>query len=167
MISQQFIHENIIRFNANISRFLGKKENIYIKTWIDEILSFVLFGASPDDYFRYEFYRKSLYERNKFITYRRSKKIIKNYNSSDTVSNQLMCDKGKQNRHFKDFLRREWIDIDFCTNEQMTAFFKKHKRVIMKPKDGSGGKGIFILTEREFNDKGENLGAYTGWSSTL
>ena len=62
----QFLKENILRFNANSKRFLP---NRMIPPYVDEILSFCFFGASPDDYFRYEFYKKSFHERRKFITY--------------------------------------------------------------------------------------------------
>ena len=49
------------------------------------------FGCSPDDYFRYEFYRKSNFEKNKFITYRTSKRIIKKYNDPEKVGKRQIA----------------------------------------------------------------------------
>ena len=74
MVAFKFVWENMRRFNKNVQEILNGK---YVKAWTDEIYSILRFGCSPDDYFRYEFYRKSNFEKNKFITYRRSKKIIK------------------------------------------------------------------------------------------
>ena len=146
----KLIKENIARFNRNIKRFIGKRT---VLPWLDEIISFAVFGASPDDYFRYEFYKKSWRERNSFITYRRSKRLIRKYNTSDSGLTKTLNDKSLMNDHFKDFIQREWIDADQCTREELSHFVQAHGSVIMKPKGGSGGRGIFILKAQELADK--------------
>lgn len=153
----KLIKENIVRFNANIERFIGKR---YVLTWLDEIFCFIVFGASPDDYFRYEFYRKSLRGRNQFITYRRSKKLIKKYNTSSNDLLKTLNDKSLMNAHFKDFIKREWIDLDKCSMKEFSEFAARQGRVIMKPKGGSGGRGIFILEGEKIAD---NINEYKGY----
>lgn len=135
-------------FNENIKRFLSGN---YIRAWIDAAFSFAFFGASPDDYFRYEFYRKSLSERRKFITYRKSKKIIKKYNSHGGNVVGALYDKGRLNEYLSNFIKRDWIDFDKCSDKQIMGFVKKYGRVIVKPKGGYGGNGIFTMTENDLN----------------
>lgn len=142
----KLIKKRVIRFNSNIKCFIGGR---YLLTWIDEIFSFLAFGASPDDYFRYEFYKKSWYERNKFITYRRSKKLINKYSFSDADAVKMFNDKAAMNLFFKDYIKREWLDLDVCSDKDFSMFVEKYERVIMKPKGGSGGRGIFILNRNE------------------
>lgn len=95
MVTSKFIRDNINRFNSNVYRFYDRK---YIRAWLDESGVLLLFRCSPDDYFRYEFFRKLNYERNKFIIYRQSKKIISEYNNSektDIFNNKVMRDWGQ------------------------------------------------------------------------
>lgn len=71
-----FLKANLNRFNKNTKKYLAGKQ---ILAYVDLVYSFMRFGCSPDDYFRYRFYEKSTLERNKFITYKRSKHIIKQH----------------------------------------------------------------------------------------
>lgn len=50
----------------------------YIYAWFDELFSLALCGASPDDYFRYQFYRKNWRERRKFVVWRKGKELVRN-----------------------------------------------------------------------------------------
>lgn len=150
----KLIKENIVRFNANIKRFIGKR---FVLTWLDEVFSSIIFGASPDDYFRYEFYRKSWHERNKFVTYLRSKRLIKKHNMPDAETVKMLNDKAATNVYFKDFIKREWIDLDNCTEDALLSFVEKHERVIIKPKGGSGGKGIFVISGAELKESAQKL----------
>ncbi len=58
MLSRQFIKDNVVRFNRNVKRYMMPKKSshiTYIYAWFDELFSLALCGASPDDYFRYQF----------------------------------------------------------------------------------------------------------------
>ena len=114
------------------------------RSWISEIYCFIRYGCSPDDYFRYEFYRKSGFERDRFITYRRSQALIKRFN--DPSKTHYFRDKRDFNKIFHSFIKREWIDLSKCTKEEFEKFFLRQGAVLMKPLDGGQGKGIFKLT---------------------
>ena len=141
IIDSSFILENIRRFNNNVKNLGGG----YIRFWASEIYCFIRFGCSPDDYFRYEFFRKSNYERNKFITFRRSKKIIRENNNPEYA--HVFNDKREFNSVFHGFIGRAWIDLSTSSNNEFEIFVRRYKQVLMKPVGGSQGRGIFLLTE--------------------
>ncbi len=143
-----FIKKNVKLFNRNTAHFYQER---YLCAWLDEIMCFFRYGASPEDYYRYEFYKKSGYERNKYITYRRGRAIVKRYNDKNSV--RVLDDKVSFNQMFQEFLFRDWIDVDSVSEEAFAKFLKKHEVAILKPKRGSGGKGVFIATYKEYKDK--------------
>lgn len=133
------------KFNENIKKF-----NLsYPRCYIDLLISSIFFGASPNDYFRYEFYKKSYYEKNKFITYKRSQAIIKKFNNLNFTD--VLEDKTKFNKHFKDLIGRDWLDLRDSTLDEFIAFLKLHDEVLMKPIGGGQGIGIFKLSFAEFD----------------
>ncbi len=140
------------KFNTNIRKHLNEKHAAGI--WLSELYCYCRYGCSPDDYFRYQFYRKSGYERNKFITYRRSRRIIKQYN--DTKEAEYLYNKTRFNTLFADFINRDWINAGECTRAEFDAFLRKHREVLMKPLLGGQGKGIYKLTFSELSGNKEN-----------
>ena len=158
MVTSKFIRDNINRFNSNVYRFYDGR---YIRGWLDEIYAMVRFGCSPDDYFRYEFYRKSNYERDKFITYRRSKKIIAKYNDSTKIS--LLNNKVKFNQYFHQYIHRDWIEIGDATQKELDQFCAVHDTLIIKPIAGGQGHGIFLWNKETALLKKRDLRDYSGY----
>lgn len=158
MLSFCFIRDNIKRFNKYTREFL---DGHYVKAWADEIYCMIRFGCSPDDYFRYEFYKKSSLEKNEFITYRRSKKIIRKYNFSPQVD--ILSNKVKFNTYFHNFIKRDWIDISTATKTRLEMFCKQHSCLIVKPIGGGQGHGIFLWTKEDIASHGFELCSYSGY----
>ncbi|MBR2323177.1 MAG: hypothetical protein IKA54_06265 [Clostridia bacterium] len=139
--------KEISKFNEHHKRLLPNK--CIISSYFSELYCAIRFGCSPEDFFRYRFYEKSNYERNKFITYRRSKKILKKYN--DKSKTYIFQQKPEFNKVFCDYINRDWLVLNNCSREEFDLFVKKHKEVILKPLSGGQGKGIFKLKESELN----------------
>ena len=137
-MKKNFLAENIGRFNERVKTHSDRN---YFYSWSSFICNAVRYGCSPDDYFRYEFQKKSHSEKNKFITYRRSKKLIKTYNNSNDVSKVL--DKITFNKTFSKFIKRKWLDINNCTYEDFVKFIYEHQSVIIKPVSAGSGVGIW------------------------
>ncbi|HNS31350.1 MAG TPA: sugar-transfer associated ATP-grasp domain-containing protein [bacterium] len=133
----RFILGCLRQFNQDI-RILG--DGCYLYCWADLIWSWFRFGCSPNDYFRYEFNRKSNYEKNRFLTYARSKKVVKKYNNPDKIN--LVFDKRVSHRIFSEFISRNWLDTGSCSYDDFEKFVLKYREVIIKPAMGSQGKGI-------------------------
>ena len=136
----QFFVDNFFRFNDNVRKFVDGR---YFSCWKDEIYCALRFGCSPDDFFRYEFYKKSDFERDKFITYKRSQNIIRKYN--DKEKNFIFDDKSEFNKWFKDYIKRDWIDLRTANRKDFESFLRKHGKAILKPVKGGQGRDIFIL----------------------
>lgn len=153
MSAWRLIREQIRFFNKETRL---KNQGRFLVAWLDECLSFLLFGSTPDDYYQYEFYSRSLSERNKFITWRRSQKLI-NENGKNA---EKTVEKDRFNRRFEAYLNRDWIDLQTATEAEFRQFLEKHGRVFMKPLGGSCGRGIFILDQEDYVQNGSSVEQY-------
>ena len=106
--------------------------------------------ASAEDFFRYRFIEKSDYERNKFITYGRSKSIIHHFNASGRT--ELFNDKRKFNEFFSSMVKRHWLCTETSDKRQIVDFINTYDRVIAKPLNGGQGKGIFVISRKQGDD---------------
>lgn len=151
-MTRQFLIDNAKRFCRNTKRFYPGH---LARAMADEVISFLILGASPDDYYRYAFYKKSWHERNQFITYRRSKRLIAQWNRNENSG--MMHDKRLLNQALKPYLCREWLDLSSADEQSFRRFLERHSQILMKPYNGSGGKGIFILGRSESDDLNDIL----------
>ncbi|MBR1983747.1 MAG: hypothetical protein IKA12_03570 [Clostridia bacterium] len=143
MYKLKILKQQIKRFNKNIKTFYRGR---YIRAYFQQIYCALRFGTSFDDFFRYEFYKKSNYERAKYLTYKKSKKIIKNNCKQELM---VFSDKQKFNEKFKAYIKREYLVLENATGQELEDFCKKHGSIIMKPIVGSKGNGIFKLNAEE------------------
>ena len=144
-MNTQFLVDNIKRFSDNTKNHIEKGSRSI--AWLSELYCFLRHGCSPDDYFRYEFYKKSDYERSRFITYRRSQRLIKQYNNPEFT--KYFQEKQLFNKKFNEFLGREWIDCGKVSGDEFARFVHRHGYILMKPFGGGQGKGIFKLSDKD------------------
>jgi len=110
---------------------------------VDFVFSYLRLGATPTEYFMYEFYRKSPRERRTFLTRRDYTTTYERINSADT---SVLVDKVKFNTRMVDFIGREWLFAgDGCTAADFAAFAKKHPSMIIKPYNALQGRGVWRL----------------------
>lgn len=131
----------------------------YFSAWVDELKCFLLYGAAPDDYYQYTFHKLSGVERNKFITWRRSRKLIK----ENGVNAEAIVEKDKFNKRFSKYINRDWIDLNLASSQEFYDFLKKHGSAFMKPLGGACGKGIFIMNLDEYVRDGLNVEKFRGY----
>lgn len=95
------------------------------------------------DYIQYEFYNRNSLSRESFLEYNKMHKlidIVNNKEKEDIFNSKILF-----NRTFKSFLNREWIEIENTTEEEFINFANRHKKIIVKPQEGSFGIGIEIF----------------------
>lgn len=124
---------------------------------IDFIMCVIKYGAGINDYFQYNFYKRKAIDRKTFIVGRKWLRIIKVLNG--TVEQPDFDDKSRFNTIFKEFIRRDWIDLDDCSEDQLKKFKENHPVSMCKIKCGSGGNGIELIDSLA---KYHNLSYYRG-----
>ena len=100
-------------------------------------------GIDVDNYFSFEFYKKSFSVRCGFISAGRQKQIRNVCN--DSVARNLASNKAKTNKLFADFLHRDWVNAYDCTFRNFKLFIEKYPRFFSKPFNGSLGNGAEII----------------------
>jgi hypothetical protein len=127
-----------------------KQNNTNLSIYFCDYVLFAIkqLGASPSDYFDFEFYNKSFALRSSFLVERHfhlRMLLCNDYNEMPLVN-----DKAKANVFFSNFLHRDWLDPSKCNVKELKLFAAKHPRFISKPVMGFNGEGIKIIeTEPE------------------
>ena len=148
----KFIDKNIAIFVGEVT---PEEREQYV---IDMVYSLHRFGCMFDEYFMYGYKHLNAEGRESFIT----DKIRWNYydimNSRDNLA--LFNDKLKTYEKFKKFYKREVIgvscDEDFDNFERL---FNENDKLLVKPIDGSGGVGIFLMKKADYADAREAFAA--------
>ena len=96
-------------------------------------------GASPAEYARLDFDRKSDRERARYFTMFRFERFIKKANTGDK---RVFIDKTAFNRRFSGYLGRDWLDVSKASFEEFADFVRAHGQVMIKATSLSCGKGI-------------------------
>ena len=126
-------------------KVVSKEEKIpFISLAIDCFFSYLIYGCVPSHYFYGKFYRFSHFERSKILTYKRALRSQKHFNDSSAI--KYLLDKSLFNEYFREFIKRDWLDISKSTFDEFDAFLVKHKEFIVKPKNLMQGKGVRIET---------------------
>lgn len=132
----------------------AKKTNCVVWFW-DWIIFAWDRGCRETDYLDFEYYRRSLSERDKFINQGYRMSIARIANSTLLRNRDIFKNKCKFNTTFADFVNRDWIDTTKCTFDEFNIFLSKHSKFFTKPINGSGGHGASILDSS--SDTAENL----------
>ena len=107
-------------------------------------------GLDAMDYYRYEFYNLSWNKRKTFITEGEVIKLNNYFNGKKECKILLNKFKNKDefNTIFSDYIKRKWIKTINIQEKDILNFCDKLEKVIIKPLDGGGGKGIQIIDVR-------------------
>ena len=127
---------------------------------VDFIWSVIHDGAGMNDYFEYEFFKKRHNERQKFVVRTKRGMIAKRFNDPKKVI--YFSDKGQFNTLFQEYVKREWIDFDTASENDVKGFLEKHKNFLIKPKTESCGIGIKVIHSAGASDAEKILNEYKG-----
>lgn len=120
-----------------------------LRTLLSMFYCTLRYGARPIDYERFEFKRKSAFERDRYMTFLRYFKIAKKIDRKTFTD--ISANKSRELEIFSDFIHRKWMLVDYTTPEsEIRSFITKCKATIAKPEHGEQGRGIFKL--RSEND---------------
>lgn len=115
----------------------------------DMIKANIVYGYTFDQYIGFDYYHRTKSERKDYMGQKERQELFSKY-----PSNTLPRDKFERYSIFKDFFRRDVIRIDFNNNteesELYNEFISKHDEFIVKPMNGTKGKGIEKLFSADF-----------------
>ena len=120
----------------------------------------LLYGSGYMDYFEFEFYLLNGKERKTYLTGKYNNDIVKRYNRKEDW--HLLEDKGEFNKLFKEYLGREFLDLRDASFKEFKEFIYNKEKIVCKPLDNCGGKGIEIIIQNKELSK-----LYSGSVNTL
>lgn len=139
------------------------KSKAYIK--FDMFWNFILRGTGYTDYFRGDFIHLTPEEKDTFATARKFYKLMAYLN--DEEYNVIFHDKLIFNELFRDYLRRDFINLQISTVEDFAGFLEGKEVVFAKDPTGECGHGIskIVVADagtpetlyRELTDRGQLL----------
>lgn len=98
------------------------------------------YGAGYMDYDLFEMYNLTPKQRNTYITRGRNNVFVTKYCDKDYL--HYFMNKDEFNTIFKNYIKRDWINVNTSNKEDVMAFIKRHSVFMAKPIDGGCGLGI-------------------------
>ena len=111
------------------------------------------YGAGYMDYDLFEMYNLTPAQRDTYITRGRNNDIVAKYNDKSYF--HLFENKNEFNELFKDYIKREWINVKDTPKEDVVAFMQRHPVFMAKPVDGGCGHGIEKIDTSEYSSLDE------------
>lgn len=158
MSNMKYLIERISKMDYK--NMLNKINNIHKKTGKGRIAIFndmrkcaVKYGAGYSDYDLFEMYNLTDEERDTYITRGRNNELIKKYNNPEY--NHIFRNKVEFNTNFKEYIKRDFIEVNAASKEELKDFMKKHKVFMAKPVLGTCGKGIEKINTSDYKNLDE------------
>jgi hypothetical protein len=106
------------------------------------------YGAGYNDYLMFGFYDMNHDHRKTYMTRLKNKRLIMLLN--DPAYSHVFDMKNVFNRRFKDYLKRDFFDVEKENEEDFIKFIENKEFVFAKPNTGVSGKGIEKLNKNDF-----------------
>ncbi|MCR5635736.1 MAG: hypothetical protein K6F76_00950 [Clostridiales bacterium] len=128
-----------------VKRKTGKNK---FSIYCDMLGCAIKYGAGHSDYVLFEYYNMTAKERKTYIGRFKNKKLLHMLN--DYNYGGCFESKRKFAEKFKDFTKRDILDISSANEEQFYEFIKDKQFFLAKPDDGECGHGIEKLNKDDF-----------------
>jgi hypothetical protein len=145
MVISSIISKGLHKFSEQ-NQTVPEPYNKKTRLLFSELWCLFRYGAIPKDYVRFEFYKKSAKERNRYLTVRRWARNRKKFGwHSDPINGKIAG-----YRTFADYIHRPWMAADKDTSAQTVKdFIMKEGVVFAKPNYGDQGKGVMKITSSD------------------
>jgi len=140
MASIKHIVSDISKYSSLVNKETGKSK---LLTIVDMAISGLRYGASPANYWKFDFSGKSAKYRSSFVTNRVSSKLIQKYNAEELIPS--FEDKVSFMEQFKAYTKRDFIAYPECSEAEYSQFVRNNPKFIAKPVNGSQGQGIIVF----------------------
>lgn len=146
IFDKAYFNKGLKFIETNVRTFVGEVSDNQMHSYVyDMVYSLHRFGCMFDEYFFYDYPKLNVRGREAFIT----DKIRWDYYSRMNMDENKKLFNNKRTAYelFGSYYKRELIEINSDDDlGKFLEFAKRHDHFIVKPIDGSGGKGIFITS---------------------
>ena len=140
--------------NMNYRNFFKTIDYVHEKTHknkflilIDVIICGIKYQAGYVDYQLFEMYKMNNKERKTIVTRGKNNEIMKKFNNLNYIN--YFNDKSLFNKTFDKYLNRDWFLVTKDNYDEFSNFVKNKKEIIVKPLDGTCGKGVEKLEVKD------------------
>ncbi len=149
---REYFEKGLKFIDKNLSIFVGKVTEEQRQAYItDMVYSLHRFGCPFDEYFLFGYPELNVKGREAFVTDKIRWDFYARMNLEE--NKEIFNDKRKAYEKFGKFYKRELVEIqNDADEEKFNDFVSRHSTFIVKPFDGSGGKGIFIADLKDYAD---------------
>ncbi len=130
-------YEKLNKLAEDIAKRNNKSKG-YVKR--DMIKNFLTEGIGYTDYLKGDYINLTKEQKKTYVTTKSYYKILEYLNNPDYTA--CMSDKIIFNKIFKDYLKRDFIDLRVTSLDDFKKFMKGKKNVFAKPQKEFGGHGI-------------------------
>jgi len=124
-----------------------------ISIFLDMVNCTLRYGAGYNDYVIFEFWDLNHKQRDTYLTRLRSKKF--NSFMNDPAYDHIFDNKNEFNDIFKDYIGREFLDVETASEDEVKDFFNRKEKIFAKMKNLSCGLGCELLEKKKFKDADE------------
>ena len=159
---------------SDIRTFLKSKTCDVYDIFYETVYNYWVFGCNISEWFRYDFFTKSSAEKDEYFTMKNKAAYIAYLNSAK--DRNMLDDKMKTYKKLKHYYHRDIVSINSEDDyKKFLDFIDRHKKIIVKPQDGSLGMGVHQIhvesgKEKEyFNElilEGVSFNKKIQWSKT-
>src|SRR5699024_2414795 len=152
MSKVSYIKERLYKIKRMMNDFIEHELNIFQKAKIlaDLGLSIIVYGSGINDYFQYQFYKRKHIDRKTFVVHRKRMKIVNTFN--DSQDRKILDSKPLFNKKYDAYIQRDWLNVPRASFSDFNEFTTTNNKFIVKPIDGSHGKGIRIVEIKRETD---------------
>ena len=108
------------------------------------------YGAGFNDYLLCEFYNLTPEQRATYVTRSVNNTLVQLLNDREYY--HFFDNKSEFYRKFAPYVGREWLDFSQASREEFLRFWQDREAVMVKPEDGTGGKGVEKLFRKDYPD---------------
>lgn len=123
-----------------IDKISKRSNKSKILIFFDMIFCSIFYGSGYVDYDLFNFENVSNKKRKTFITRSINNEYVKKLNNKEYY--KYFDDKDLFNDKFKDFVKRDYLNLNKCGFKEFQKFVNSHKNFIAKPINGTGGFGV-------------------------
>lgn len=129
----------------------------HLRIFLDMLSSLFLYGATPNNYYFFDFFNLKHRERKTYFTRRDSQRFMRKLN--DNKYRHVFEVKTAFAEVFSKYFKREWLSTENLTVSELEMFLKNREEIIYKPLSEIQGRGIEVVRVDQF-DTIENMHDY-------